>query len=96
MTSSKENTTCGTSFSNHVAGSRCGEDAILSDQELLHPVCCSNLGYQLNHLWVVVSSISTNDKEASLNALGYGQEDAGDEGLAIVGLLEDLDLFSKA
>ncbi len=27
--------------------------------------------------------------------LGYGEEDAGDEGLAIVGLLEDGDLLPK-
>lgn len=27
--------------------------------------------------------------------LGYGEENAGDEGLAIIGLLEDGDLLSK-
>lgn len=78
-----------------MTGSGCREDAILSDQKLLHPVCCTDLGYQLHHLWIVVSSISTDDEEASLYAFWNREEDAGDEGFAIIGLLEDFDLLSK-
>lgn len=78
-----------------MASRRCGEDAILPDQELLDPVCGTDLSYQLDHFWVVEASISSNDQEASRNALRYGEEDAGDEGLAVVGLLEDLDLLPK-
>lgn len=96
MTRGQKNTTRGTTFPNNIAGSWCGEDTVLSDQKLLHPICCSDLGYQLDHLWVVVSSISTDNKEASISALGYGQEGAGDERLAIVGLLKDLDLFPES
>lgn len=79
-----------------MAGSRCGEDAILSDQELLHSICSADLGNQLDHLWVVVSAIPANDEEASFNALRDRKEDAGDERLAVVGLLENFDLFPKS
>jgi hypothetical protein len=40
---------------------------MLADQKLLHTVSGSNLGNQLDHLWVPVSPITTNDQEASLD-----------------------------
>lgn len=95
MTGSQQNATGGTAFSDNMAGSGGGEDAILPDQHLLDPIRCTDLGYQLYDLGVVVTTISTNDEEAPLDALGYGEEDAGDEGFAVVWLLEDFDLFSK-
>lgn len=79
-----------------MTGGRRAQYAILSDQNLLDSICSTNLSNQLNHLWVVESSISSNDKEAAFCALGYGEEDAGDKSLAVVGLLEDSDLLSKA
>ena len=95
MTSSQKDASCGTSFPNDMARCGCGEDAILSDQELLDAVSCTNLGYQLHDLWIVVSSISANDQEAVFDTFGYRKQDAGDKRLAVMGLLEDLDLLSK-
>lgn len=95
MTSSQQNAAGGTAFSDDMAGSGCGEDAILPDQQLLHPISCTDLGYQLYDLGVVVTTISADNEEASLDALGYGEEDAGDEGFAVIRLLEDFDLFPK-
>lgn len=96
MTGRQQYAAGGTAFSDDMAGSGCGEDAFLSDQQLLHPISCTDLGYQLHHLGVVVTTISPDDEKASLDALGYGEEDAGDKGFAVIRLLEDFDLFPKA
>lgn len=96
MTCRQKNTARGISLSDDMAGGRGGENAILADQELLHPICRTDLGYKLHDLWIVVPAISSNDQEASLDAFGYGKENAGDEGLAVVWLLKDLDLFPKS
>jgi hypothetical protein len=40
---------------------------MLADEKLLHAVRSSNLGNQLDDLGVPVSSITTNDQEASLD-----------------------------
>lgn len=79
-----------------MASSRCAEDAILPNHQLSHAICNTNLCNQLNDFWVVVAAITADDEESSLRALGNGQENAGDEGLAVVGLLEDGNLFTKA
>ena len=96
MAGSEKNTTRSISLSNDMACSRCTQNSILSDQQLLYAVGRSNLGNQLHHFWVVVSPISSNDQEAALNAFGNRQKDTGDEGFAIVLLLEDGDFFAKA
>ena len=46
-----------------MAGSGSREDTILADKELLDAVCGTNLGNQLNNLRVVVTAITTNNKE---------------------------------
>ena len=79
-----------------MAGSRCAKNAILSDDQLLDAICSTDLCNQLHNLWVPISSITTNDKESTFYTFGYGQEDRGNEGLAVVRLLEDGDLLSKA
>lgn len=53
-----------------MAGGRRAQYAVLSDQNLLDPICSANLSNQLYHLWVVESSIASNDKEAAVCALG--------------------------
>lgn len=95
VTGGQKDTTCGSLFPNDMASCRCREDTILADQQLLNAICGTDFGYQLNNFGIVEASISTNDQKASLNALGYGEEDAGDKGLAVMGLLEDLDLLPK-
>lgn len=80
---------------NDVRGGRGGEDAILSDDQLLDTVCSTNLCNQLGDLGVPVAAITTNDEERVLDALGDGEEDGSDKGLGVVVLLEDLDLFTK-
>ncbi len=79
-----------------MAGSRCTQDTILPDQKLLDPICRTNLGNQLHDLWIVISSISSDDQEAAFGALGDREKDTGDESLAVVGLLKDDNLLSKS
>jgi hypothetical protein len=50
----------------------------------------------LHNFWVVESSISSDYQEAALSAFGDREEDAGDEGFAVMGLLEDGDFLSKS
>lgn len=78
-----------------MTGGRRAQYAILPDQNLLDSICSTNLSNQLYHLWVVESSVSSNDEEAALCALGNREEDTGDESLAVMGLLEDGDFLSK-
>ena len=95
MTGSQKNPARRFSFSNDMARSRGAQDPILSYQELLDAIRSSDLGNQLHHFRVIISPITTNDEEAVLSTLGDRKEDAGDEGFAVVRLLEDGDLFSK-
>jgi len=55
-----------------MAGSRSAQNAILSDHQFLDPVRSTNLGDQLHDLGVPVSSISTNDQKAAIDAFGDG------------------------
>ena len=96
MTGSEQDSTSSLSFPNDMAGGRRAQYAILSDENLLDSICSPNLGNQLYHLRVVESSISSNDKEAAFCALGDREEDAGDESLTVMGLLEDGNFFAKA
>lgn len=95
MTCSEQNATSCFSLPDNVTGSWCTQDSILSNQKLLDTICRANLSYQLHDFWVVEASISPNDQKATLRTLGNREEDTGDEGFAIVGLLEDGDLLSK-
>lgn len=63
MAGSQENTTGSLSLADDVAGSGCGQDAVLADEELLDAVCRTNLGNQLNDLGVPETAIATNDEE---------------------------------
>jgi len=53
-----------------MAGGRCAENAVLAQHDFLHAICCADLGNQLDRLWVVETSISTNDKEGTVCTLG--------------------------
>lgn len=70
MTGSEQDSTSSLSFPDDMAGGRRAQYAVLSDQNLLNSVCSANLSNQLYHLWVVESSIASNDKEAAVCALG--------------------------
>lgn len=48
-----------------MAGSRRGEDTILPDEELLDAVGGTNLGNQLDHLWVPKATIAANDEKGA-------------------------------
>lgn len=95
MAGSKKDSAGSATFPDDVTCSRCAEDAVLSDQEFLHTVCCADLRNELRNFWVVEAAISTNYQEASVHAFRYGKKDTSDEGLAVVRLLEDFDLFAK-
>lgn len=91
---SQEDASSCLSNSNDIAGSRCAEDAILTDQELLDAVCCADLGDQLCDLWIPVPSVTANDEKGALSTFRYGEDNTGNKSLAVVFLLEDLDLLT--
>lgn len=95
MTGGQQDTTGGFANPDEVASSGGTEDAILSHEELLNTVGGTDLSDLGNHLGVVVAAITTNDKERVLDTFGNGKKNAGNEGLGVVCLLEDLDLLSE-
>lgn len=95
MTGSQQDTTSGLANTDQVASSRCAKNAILSDQELLDAIGGTDLGNLGDHLRVVVTAITTNDEERVFDTLGDRQQNAGNEGFGVMGLLEDLDLLAK-
>jgi hypothetical protein len=76
---SQQDTTSGLAYADDVAGSGRAEDAILADQQLLDTVRGTDLSDQLSDLWVPVTTVTTNDENGAVNALGNGQQNAGDE-----------------
>jgi hypothetical protein len=79
-----------------MAGSRRAQNTVLANEQLLDAVCCSDLCNLLYDLGIVESAITANDKERSFDTFGDGEEDRGDEGLAIVLLLKDCDLLAQS
>ena len=96
VTRSQEDTARSFPLPDNVAGGWCAEDAILSYQEPLDSICCSDFGNQLHHLRVVISSVSSNDQEAAFYTFRDRQEYASDERLAVVSLLKNSDPLAKA
>lgn len=94
MAGSEQNTASCLAYPDDMAGSWGAENAVLADQELLDAVCCTDLGDELCDFGVPVASISADDQEGALYTLRDRLEDAGDERLCIVVLLEDFDLLS--
>jgi hypothetical protein len=78
-----------------MACSRCAEDSVLPNDKFLDSICSANLCNQLDDFGVVETAVSTNDEEGSFDAFWDGQENRSDEGLGIVGLLENSDFLSK-
>lgn len=95
VTGSQQNTTRRLAHTNQVASGRCTHDAVLADQQLLDAIGGGDLGNLVDHYIVVETTITTNDEERVLDTLGNGQENTGDEGFGVVGLLEDLDLLAE-
>lgn len=95
MTGGEEDATGSLSYPDDMAGSRSTEDTVLTDQQLLDAVCGTDLGDLLGDLGVPETTVTTNDEESTLGALRNRLEDAGDERLGVVLLLEDLDLLTK-
>ena len=67
----------------------------MADDELLDAICSSDLSNQLDNLWVLVTSVTSDDNGGVLNTLWNGQQNAGNERLGIVSLLETDDLLAK-
>ena len=95
MISGQQDTTSGLADADDVRGSRGTENAILANDELLDAVSGTNLCNGLGDLGVPVATVTTNDEGGVLDALGDGEENAGDKRLRVVLLLEDLDLLAK-
>ena len=95
MTGSQQNTPRGLAHANQVASGRGTHDTVLADQQLLDAIGGGDLGNLVDHYIVVETTITTNDEERALDTLGNGQENTGDEGFGVVGLLEDLDLLAE-
>jgi hypothetical protein len=96
MACSQQNASSGFPYANYMTGSRSAEDAIVSDYQLIGTIRSADFGNQLCDFGVPVSSISSNDKCAPFYAFRDGEKDAGNETLAVVGLLEDFDFLSEA
>lgn len=95
MTSGQQDATSSFSQSDNVRGGWCAQDAIVSDNQLLHSICSSDLRNNLGDLWVPESAITTNNQCAALDTFGNGEESCCDEGFGVVRLLEDFDLLTK-
>lgn len=79
MARSEQNATRRLSLPDNMAGSRSAQNAILANQQLLDAICSSDARNQLDNLGVVEPSITTDNEECVLSALGDGLEDARDE-----------------
>jgi hypothetical protein len=95
MTGSKQDSTSCLSLPDDVTSSGCAHDTVLTEQQLLDTICSTNLCNELHDLWVVVTAISSNDKEAVLDTFWDREKDGGNKGLRVVLLLEHLDLLAK-
>jgi len=78
-----------------MTGGRRAHDTVLSKQQLVDTVGSTDLCDQLHDLGVPVAPISSDNKVAVLDTFWDGKENAGDECLGVVILLEDLDLLAK-
>lgn len=96
MAGSQQDTTGCVSYPDNVAGSGSAQNAIMADDELLDAIASADLGNQLCDLGVPVASITADDQCGSFDTFGNGEEDAGNKGLGVVLLLEDLDLLAQA
>jgi hypothetical protein len=67
---SQEDATGGLALADDVAGRWRRQDAILADEELLDAICRTDLGDQLDNLWVPEPSIAANDEEGILEKSG--------------------------
>jgi hypothetical protein len=70
VTGSQKNPTSRLPDANDMTGGWRTENTVLSDDELLDTICRTDLCNQLNHFWVPISSITTNDKCRAIYALG--------------------------
>jgi hypothetical protein len=95
VTGSEKDTSRSLSYPDDVAGGGCAHDTILADEKLLDAIGSAHLSNGLGDLGVPVTAITTDDEECALNAFGNGLEDAGNKGLRVVFLLEDLDLLAE-
>ena len=68
---------------------------MLSNQELLDAIRSTDLRNQLHDLWVPVSAVTANHQKATFDTFRNREEDASDERLAVVRLLENDDLFPQ-
>lgn len=62
---SQKDTASGFSLADDMAGSGCGQNAVLADKKLLDAVGSTDLGNQLDHLGVPETTITTNDEEST-------------------------------
>ena len=95
VTGGEQDTTGSLPDPDDMASSRCAEDTILADQELLDAVGSTDLCDLLSNLGVPVTTISSNDEECTLRAFRDRLEDADDKRLGVILLLENLDLLAK-
>lgn len=96
MAGSQEDTASGFPLADQMTGSRCAQDAILTDDELLHTVRSTDLRNDLCDFWIPVPSITTNDQCAALCPFWYREDDCSNEVLTVVRLLKDLYFLSEA
>ena len=95
MTGSQQNTTGCLLHADEIACTRGTQETILTDDQLLHAVRSTDLRNFLDDLGVVIPAVTTDNEERTLSTLGNRQENARDERLGVVRLLEDGDLLPE-
>lgn len=63
MAGGEQNTARSLSQSDDMTGCRCGENAVLTDEELLDAIRSTDLGDQLDDLWIPEATITADDEE---------------------------------
>ena len=72
VTGSKKDTSGRLSFSNDMARGRCTQNAILSNQKLLHAIGSPDPRNQLYDFGIIKPAITSNHQKAALDSLGDG------------------------
>jgi hypothetical protein len=95
VTGGQQDTTSGLPLPDDMTGSRSTQNAVLANEHLLDSIGSTNLCNLLDNFGVVVTAVTTNDEERSLNSFWDGQKEGGNEVLGIVFLLEDSHLLAE-
>lgn len=95
VTCSEQDAACRLHLTNDVACGWCAHNSVVTEDESFDPIGSTDLDNELHDLMVPVTAIAANHEKTAIRSFRNGQQTTGNEGLAVIGLLEDLDLFAK-